>query len=110
MYFVSALLNPSTSILDDKEVQPKKEEQVTSSSIFQRQRVDMLLMELSKKFPVPQIPLPEQRLEETAANRSEANKPAETVNIKQEPVETNSSNSQTQNSSGPPEKKIKLNN
>lgn len=70
----------------------------------------MLLMELSKKFPVPQVPLPEQRLEEVAANRNETNKPVETITIKQEPIETNNSNPQTQNNSGPPEKKIKLNN
>lgn len=35
-----------------KEEKPKEE----SSSLFQRQRVDMLLGELIKKFPLPQPP------------------------------------------------------
>jgi mediator of RNA polymerase II transcription subunit 6 len=92
---------------DEKEVAPKKEEQITSSSIFQRQRVDMLLMELGKKFPIPQIPFPEQKAEEDkASNKNDTNKEP---TIKQEPVDP-ANPTPIQNSSGPPEKKIKINN
>lgn len=65
----------------------------------------MLLMELGKKFPIPQIPIPEQRPEEDKAkNETRQSEPT----IKQEPVDPTVPNSQI--SSVPPEKKLKINN
>lgn len=79
---------------------PKKESQREEpSSLFQRQRVDMLLGELTRKFPLPPIKVPPQEQE-----------PA----IKQEPREvkiekTNSdSNTSTPSMKPPPEKKPRL--
>lgn len=50
--------NPLPAVSDKSKSQIKKEtsaskEESTSSSSFQRQRVDMLLGELVKKFPIP---------------------------------------------------------
>ncbi|XP_075228570.1 mediator complex subunit 6 isoform X2 [Lycorma delicatula] len=78
---------------------PKKESlREEPSSLFQRQRVDMLLGELTRKFPLPIIKLlqPEQ----------------ETV-VKQEPREiktdkTNNENSNAPSMKPPPEKKPRL--
>lgn len=80
------------------------------SSQFQRQRVDMLLGELLRKFPIPQA-LPQEAAnkpdeDKAAGNKSDGKTDA---TIKQEPMDTNTNDSvssQTQEaSSGPPEKK-----
>lgn len=68
----------------------------------------MLLIELSKKFPIPQIPFPEQKPEEDKnSNKNETTKDSAT--IKQEPNDP-SIPTPANNSTGPPEKKIKINN
>jgi hypothetical protein len=65
----------------------------------------MLLMELSKKFPIPQIPFPEQKPEED--KNINKNETAKEPTIKQEPIDP-SIPTPAVNSSGPPEKKLKL--
>lgn len=56
--------HPSKGYFWELKVQdkPSKKENVREepSSLFQRQRVDMLLIELTKKFPLPAIPPPQQ--------------------------------------------------
>lgn len=90
------------------------------SSQFQRQRVDMLLGELVRKFPVPQAGPPEQSSktdEDKAASTAKSEGKAEaTPNIKQEPMDTNTNDSVSSQPqikqeplAGPPEKKLKLN-
>jgi mediator of RNA polymerase II transcription subunit 6 len=99
-----------------KKEKPKEE----PSSHFQRQRVDMLLGELLRKFPIPQAMPADQANkpdeDKTASNKNESkSEPAPT--IKQEPMDTNTNDSvssqiqiKQEPSSGPPEKKPKLNN
>lgn len=108
-------------VADEKEVNKEKPKE-EPSSLFQRQRVDMLLGELLRKFPIPQAVPQEQanKPEEEKSAGSNKNDPKADapVTIKQEPMDTNTNehsvNSQTQikqePSSGPPEKKLKLNN
>lgn len=92
---------------EKKEVKEKPKEE--PSSYFQRQRVDLLLSELLKKFPVPQV-LPEQQNKpdddksSVTTNKNETN--STPVQIKQEPVDETS---QTQIKQEPPEKKMKIN-
>jgi mediator of RNA polymerase II transcription subunit 6 len=99
-----------------KKEKPKEE----PSSQFQRQRVDMLLGELVRKFPVPQAGPPEQPNktdEDKAVTSTKPDGKAEaTPVIKQEPMDTNTNDSVSSQPqikqeplSGPPEKKIKLN-
>ncbi|KAF2893739.1 hypothetical protein ILUMI_12433 [Ignelater luminosus] len=79
-----------------KEEKPKEE----SSSIFQRQRVDMLLGELIKKFPLPQPPQPKAAaapVKVEQENGTQENKDAVKTEIKQEKIKP------------PPEKKPKVN-
>lgn len=79
-----------------KEEKPKEE----SSSIFQRQRVDMLLGELIKKFPLPQPPQPKAAappVKVEQENGTQENKDAIKTEIKQEKIKP------------PPEKKPKVN-
>ncbi|CAB0002701.1 unnamed protein product [Nesidiocoris tenuis] len=68
------------------------------SSLFQRQRVDMLLMELTKKFPLPPLQPP------PAANKgnSEGEIKTEPINVKTEKVDSPCMKP-------PPEKKPRLN-
>lgn len=91
------------------------------SSIFQRQRVDLLLGELLQKFP---LPMPTQHPQQTAPQTSQPNgtkvEPTEPTeisveNIKQEPIETPQSNgaiiteikTEPLEMKPPPEKKMK---
>lgn len=110
----------SFSVADEKEVKKEKPREEPSSH-FQRQRVDMLLGELLRKFPIPQA-LPQQEQvtkpedEKTEGSKTEGKTEA-TATIKQEPMDTNTNdsvNSQPQikqePTSGPPEKKSKLSN
>lgn len=98
-----------------KKEKPKEE----PSSHFQRQRVDMLLGELVRKFPVPQA-LPQEQTakpdeDKTAGSKSDGKADAAPV-IKQEPMDTNTNDSVSsqiqikQEPTGPPEKKTKINN
>lgn len=95
-----------------KKEKPKEE----PSSHFQRLRVDMLLGELVRKFPVPQALPQEQAVkpdeDKTAGSKSDGKNDATPV-IKQEPMDTNTNDSvssQAQIKQEPPEKKAKLNN
>lgn len=99
-----------------KKEKPKDE----PSSHFQRQRVDMLLRKLHEKFPVPHAQPQDQpaKADEGATTGSKnETKTDATPNIKQEPMDTNTNDSvssqvqiKQEPSSGPPEKKTKLNN
>ncbi|KAK4885175.1 hypothetical protein RN001_001446 [Aquatica leii] len=78
-----------------KEEKPKEE----SSSLFQRQRVDMLLGELIKKFPLPQPPQPKTvaaPVKTETENGTSENKEVPKVEVKQEKIKP------------PPEKKTKI--
>lgn len=78
-----------------KEEKPKEE----SSSLFQRQRVDMLLGELIKKFPLPQPPQPKVTVAPVkieAENGTPEHKEVVKVEVKQEKIKP------------PPEKKPKV--
>ena len=82
----------------------------------------MLLGELLRKYPVPQVVPQEQTNkpedDKATGSKNDSKTDAAPVTIKQEPMDTNTNdsvNSQTQvikqePSSGPPEKKSKLNN
>ncbi|XP_014281926.1 mediator of RNA polymerase II transcription subunit 6 [Halyomorpha halys] len=76
---------------------PTKKENVKEepSSLFQRQRVDMLLLELTKKFPLPPVPPP-------APIKTE-------VEIKTEPREIKAEKVDSPRMKPPPEKKPRLN-
>ncbi|CAH1389165.1 unnamed protein product [Nezara viridula] len=76
---------------------PTKKENVKEepSSLFQRQRVDMLLLELTKKFPLPPVPPP-------APIKTE-------VEIKTEPREIKTEKVDSPRMKPPPEKKPRLN-
>jgi len=98
-----------TEKLMSKEKKKRKEE---PSSLFQRQRVDLLLADLAQKFPpkIPALPCPEKKEEQVKSEM----KPVKTE-IKQEiktekPTERlTSSQGQVRNSTKPPpDKKPKL--
>lgn len=80
---------------------PSKKENVREepSSFFQRQRVDMLLIELTKKFPLPAIPPPQAPIKTEAEIKTE---PRDSIIIKQEKVDS-------PRMKPPPEKKPRLN-
>lgn len=102
--FISCLIIQLNCPVSDKSKTQMKDSTTKeeSSSMFQRQRVDMLLGELTKKFPIPQIPVATVKKEETeqsaAAGEEKSNGP-EVDNIKTE------KNSDMR----PPEKKMKFN-
>lgn len=99
------------AVTDKSKAQMKKEPEKAKeepSSMFQRQRVDMLLGELMRKFPLPMIPNP--NIPPTATNDQQPQRP----DLK----ETNSNNvatNATANTNGsnqngefkPPEKRAK---
>lgn len=118
------------NVLPKKETSQTKEE---PSSLFQRQRVDMLLAELTRKFPIPMYPHPPQnqsgpniKTENATQDKSE-----QPVTVKQEPIDSASENLNSiasaenvgNNTNGidikpdiknesmkpPPEKKVRLN-
>ncbi|XP_070502599.1 mediator of RNA polymerase II transcription subunit 6 [Chironomus tepperi] len=110
----------STKAVTEEKKEVKKEKpKEEPSSYFQRQRVDILLGELLRKFPVPQIaPEPNKPEEDknSTSNKADANKndPSK-VTIKQEPVdEVVSNNNSTatvpnvQIKQEPSEKKMKM--
>jgi len=116
------------AVADEKEVKKEKPKEEPSSH-FQRQRVDMLLGEMVRKFPIPQAPPQEQANRPEAEDRSAqgstgaaGNKndgktdATPTTNIKQEPMDTSTNDSgmiqikQEPSSGTPPEKKLKLSN
>ncbi|XP_017786718.1 PREDICTED: mediator of RNA polymerase II transcription subunit 6 isoform X2 [Nicrophorus vespilloides] len=76
-----------------KEEKPREE----TSSLFQRQRVDMLLGDLIKKFPLPTQPLPKAPQTVPTKNEPENGASDDKTEIKQEKIKP------------PPEKKPRLN-
>lgn len=105
-------------VADEKEVKKEKPKEEPSSH-FQRQRVDMLLGELLRKFPIPQA-LPQEQASKPDEDKSNSNKndgkADASVAIKQEPMDTNTNDSvisqpqiKQEPITGPPEKKSKLN-
>lgn len=118
VYLQQFLLLFGFPVADEKEVKKEKPKDEPSSH-FQRQRVDMLLGELVRKFPVPQA-LPQEQVNKTdqeekstGANKNDVTTTA--VTVKQEPMDTNTNDSgmiqikQEPSSGVPPEKKLKLN-
>ncbi|XP_075470320.1 mediator of RNA polymerase II transcription subunit 6 [Ascaphus truei] len=86
---------------------PKAKKKEEASSLFQRQRVDALLLELRQKFPpkfVQQKPGEKPVLVEQV--KKEPEQPPETV--KQEEKETAKSSQQGTAPKGPPEKRMRL--
>ncbi|KAG8453957.1 hypothetical protein GDO86_000545 [Hymenochirus boettgeri] len=86
---------------------PKTKKKEEASSLFQRQRVDSLLLELRQKFPPKFIqqkpgekPIPVEHI------KKEAEPPAET--IKQEEKEPVKVTQQSTTPKGPPEKRMRL--
>ncbi|XP_055627409.1 mediator of RNA polymerase II transcription subunit 6 [Toxorhynchites rutilus septentrionalis] len=89
------------------------------SSLFQRQRVDMLLGDLLRKFPLP-VPQTSHQLSQNGSNNTNnggegiLDHGADAINIKQEPSEHGSNNTSEMQIKGrsdmkpPPEKKIKI--
>lgn len=121
---------------DKSKVNAKKENEKTKeepSSMFQRQRVDMLLGELLRKFPLPAIPSQQQQAvqqSESTPNQNGVTNNIETEptpDIKQEPIENHLNNNGVKHNNDndmdvdvkvegdkndmkpPPEKKIKPN-
>lgn len=99
-----------------KKEKPKEE----PSSHFQRQRVDMLLGDLLRKYPIPQAMPQEQGNkpdeDKTTGSKNDGKADA-TLVIKQEPMDTNTNDSvashtqiKQEPSTGPPEKKSRHNN
>lgn len=114
--FLKILVTEKTKSQTKKETDKVKEE---PSSLFQRQRVDLLLNELLQKFP---LPMPPQQAHQNAnqANQSngsqkETNESTEisVENIKQEIIENPQSNggaeikTEPSEMKPPPEKKMK---
>lgn len=105
-------------VVDEKEAKQEKPKEEPSSH-FQRQRVDMLLGELLRKFPIPQAVPADQTSkpdEDKPANVKTEGKTDALPTIKQEPMDTNTNDSissqiqiKQEPLSGPPEKKSKLN-
>ena len=80
-----------------KQDKTSAKEEVSSS--FQRHRVDTLLGELIKKFPIPQIPTATVKKEEPEPTAAGDEKPnGQLENVKQE-----------KDANWPPEKKMKFN-
>lgn len=99
IFFISNIYNIFcfVKVEDKSKSQSKKEESKTKeepSSIFQRQRVDMLLGELLRKFPLPTLSMPQQQSQQqhqqTIKERAASIPP---TNIKVEPVDTQASES-----------------
>lgn len=116
---ISILVTEKTKSQSKKETDKVKEE---PSSLFQRQRVDLLLNELLQKFPLPMPP--QQALQNVSQNiqsngtKMETNESTEIAveNIKQEIIENPQSNGGgtdikteplTSEMKPPPEKKMK---
>ncbi|CAG2159989.1 unnamed protein product [Oppiella nova] len=108
----------------DKTSKEKNKEEMNSSTKFQRKRVDILLSELTKKFPpklIQQTPQQPPTGDKASANSSQNSTEAETkVEVKVEKAESTAAPSQTAPApnarrmadtpgAGPPEKKQRLN-
>lgn len=111
------LKNRMNAVTDKSKAQMKKEPEKSKeepSSMFQRQRVDMLLGELMRKFPLPIIPNPNvPNLAPEQPSRSDP-KDANTTNATAATTQTTntvSSNGNGNNNSNvdfkPPEKRAK---
>ena len=108
-----------STVTEEKEVKKEKPKEEPSSH-FQRQRVDMLLRELLRKFPIPQAApadQPNKPEEDKNAGSKTDSKIDAAVTIKQEPMDTNTNDSthlqiqiKQEPSSGPLEKKLKSSN
>uniref|UniRef100_A0A0V0GCR4 Mediator of RNA polymerase II transcription subunit 6 n=1 Tax=Triatoma dimidiata TaxID=72491 RepID=A0A0V0GCR4_TRIDM len=83
--------------LSDKPTK-KENSKEEPSSLFQRQRVDMLLVELTKKFPIPIAPPP-----------APVKTTSENLEIKSEPREVKTEKADSPCMKPPPEKKPRLN-
>lgn len=114
----------SILVADEKEVKKEKPKEEPSSH-FQRQRVDMLLGTLLQKFPIPQAAPVEQANKPdddktTTGSKNDGKTDATPVTIKQEPMDPSTNDGtntqipasqiKQEPSSGPPEKKMKINN
>ena len=98
--------------IKSRESDNSKKDELTST-LFQRQRVDMLLGELTKKFPIPQIPIAAPTAVATSANNSTTaitmTTTAKATVTKLEPEPEKVENKSDKNSKmSPPEKKVKL--
>jgi len=103
-------------VIDEKKEVKKEKPKEESASQFQRQRVDMLLGELLRKFPIPQN-FPQDAPnnnnnnskpdEDKTNNKADGKTDATVPTIKQEPMETNSDEI-VNIKQEPSEKKMKL--
>nr|KAG5694587.1 hypothetical protein BaRGS_015000 [Batillaria attramentaria] len=82
---------------EEQKKEKKKKKKEEPSSLFQRQRVDLLLGELAKKYPPQFIPPPQPEVKEEVPKQE----------VKTEKVEKTEDKS-TGNMKPPPEKKAKL--
>ncbi|KAK2184178.1 hypothetical protein NP493_277g02016 [Ridgeia piscesae] len=93
----SSVTHSGSSVTNDKLLSKEKKKKEEPSSLFQRQRVDELLAELSKKFP-PRYPT-------TTAQTTQSEKPATGDGVKLEAKTETKTDSDMQ---PPPEKKVKV--
>ncbi|KAM5244853.1 mediator of RNA polymerase II transcription subunit 6 isoform 2-T2 [Hipposideros larvatus] len=91
---------------EQDKVKPKTKRKEEPSSIFQRQRVDALLLDLRQKFPPKFV----QKSGEKPVPVDQTKKEAEPVPeaVKSEEKETTKNISQTVSTKGPPEKRMRL--
>lgn len=92
---------------EQDKVKPKTKRKEEPSSIFQRQRVDALLLDLRQKFPPKFV---QQKSGEKPVPVDQTKKEAEPVPeaVKSEEKETTKNISQTVSTKGPPEKRMRL--
>uniref|UniRef100_A0A2K5J8X3 Mediator of RNA polymerase II transcription subunit 6 n=2 Tax=Colobus angolensis palliatus TaxID=336983 RepID=A0A2K5J8X3_COLAP len=92
---------------EQDKVRPKAKRKEEPSSIFQRQRVDALLLDLRQKFPPKFVQLkPGEKPVPVDQTKKEAEPVPETV--KSEEKETTKNVQQTVSAKGPPEKRMRL--
>ncbi|XP_006004628.1 mediator of RNA polymerase II transcription subunit 6 isoform X2 [Latimeria chalumnae] len=85
---------------------PKIKKKEEPSSLFQRQRVDTLLLDLRQKFPPKFVQKPGEKPVQVEQVKKLPEPAAETV--KQEKEESTKSSQQSSATKGPPEKRIRL--
>ncbi|XP_008246763.3 mediator of RNA polymerase II transcription subunit 6 isoform X5 [Oryctolagus cuniculus] len=92
---------------EQDKVKPKAKRKEEPSSIFQRQRVDALLVDLRQKFPPKFV---QQKSGEKPVPVDQSKKEAEPVpeTVKSEEKETTKNVQQTVSTKGPPEKRMRL--
>lgn len=95
-------------VTEEKKEVKKEKLKEEPSSVFQRQRVDLLLNELLRKFPIPQIAPVDAKSDEEKSSTN-VNKDGQNANTEMSTDSTENVNPQLQKiKQEPPEKRMKM--